>query len=178
MTSHTGGCACGQVRYELTAAPARMLNCHCRDCQRASGSAFAAILIVPADGLRLSGELRYHAATSERDTRIERGFCPTCGSPIAGKLGARSDVVFLRLSATGLHKCRKIVPCQPHRAVASAIADGYLAWVASRLELQSGGAPPLSPALFLATIQGMYSLIAIGRPAVAKTAMIELSACV
>jgi hypothetical protein len=67
---------------------------------------------------------------------------------------------------------------QPHHAVASAIADGYLAWVASRLEPQSGGAPPSSPALFLATIQGMYSLTAIGRPAVAKTAMIELSACV
>jgi hypothetical protein len=67
---------------------------------------------------------------------------------------------------------------QPHRAVESAIADGYLAWVASRLEPQSDGVPPLSPALFLATIQGMYSLTAIGRPAVAKTAMIELSACV
>lgn len=99
MTSHTGGCACGQVRYELTAAPARMLNCHCRDCQRASGSAFAAILIVPADGLRLSGELRYHAVTSERNTRIERGFCPTCGSPIAGRLGARSDVVILQAAS-------------------------------------------------------------------------------
>jgi hypothetical protein len=99
MTSHTGGCACGQVRYELTAVPARMLNCHCRDCQRASGSAFAAILIVPADGLRLSGELRYHAVTSERNTRIERGFCPTCGSPIAGRLGARSDVVILQAAS-------------------------------------------------------------------------------
>jgi hypothetical protein len=84
MTSHTGGCACRQVRYELTAAPARMLNCHCRDCQRASGSAYAAILVVPSDGLRLRGELRYHAVTSERNTRIERGFCPTCGSPGAG----------------------------------------------------------------------------------------------
>ena len=67
---------------------------------------------------------------------------------------------------------------QPHRAVASAIADGYVAWVASRLEPQSDGVPPSSPALFLATIQGMYSLTAIGRPAVAKAAMIELSACV
>ena len=44
---------------------------------------------------------------------------------------------------------------QPHLAVASAIADGYLAWVASRLEPQSDGVPPSSPALFLATIQGM-----------------------
>ena len=34
-----------------------------RGCQRASGWAYAAILIVPADGLRLSGELPYHAAT-------------------------------------------------------------------------------------------------------------------
>jgi hypothetical protein len=67
---------------------------------------------------------------------------------------------------------------QPHRAVASAIADGYLAWVASRLEPQSDGVPPLSPALFLATIQGMYSLPAIGQPGVSKTAMIEFSACV
>jgi hypothetical protein len=70
-----------------------------RDCQRAGGSAFAAILIVPADGLRLSGELRYHAVTSERNTRIERGFCPTCGSPIAGRLGARSDVVILQAAS-------------------------------------------------------------------------------
>src|SRR5207244_11802622 len=39
---------------------------------------------------------------------------------------------------------------QPHRAVASAIADGYLAWVASPLEPQSDGVPPSSPAFFLA----------------------------
>jgi hypothetical protein len=76
-----------------------MLNCHCRDCQRASGSAYAAILIVPADGLRLNGELRYHAVASERNTRIERGFCATCGSPVAGRLGARSDVVFLQAAS-------------------------------------------------------------------------------
>src|SRR3984957_9715015 len=42
-----------------------------RGCQRASGWAYAAILIVPADGLRLSGELPYHAG----NRRIQRGFC-------------------------------------------------------------------------------------------------------
>src|SRR5262245_56030753 len=99
MASQMGGCACGRVRYELTEPPARMLNCHCRDCQRASGSAYAAILVAPAEGLRLSGELRYHAVTSERDTRIERGFCPTCGSPVAGKLGARPDLMLLQAAS-------------------------------------------------------------------------------
>jgi hypothetical protein len=46
------------------------------------------------------------------------------------------------------------------------------------VEHQSDGVPPLLPALFLATVQGMYSLTAIGQPAVSKPAMIEFSACV
>src|ERR1700730_8733194 len=40
----TGRCACGAVEYECDGEPVAMLNCHCRDCQRASGSAYAAIL--------------------------------------------------------------------------------------------------------------------------------------
>jgi hypothetical protein len=35
---YTGGCACGAVRYEITAEPIMMLKCHCRDCQRIIGS--------------------------------------------------------------------------------------------------------------------------------------------
>ena len=35
-----GGCACGAIRYECSPAPLAMLRCHCRDCQRETGSAF------------------------------------------------------------------------------------------------------------------------------------------
>jgi AcrR family transcriptional regulator len=64
---------------------------------------------------------------------------------------------------------------QPHRSVAGAIVDGYLAWVTSRLEPQGHGAPALPAALFLAAVQGIYSLTAIGRPAIANAARIGLS---
>lgn len=47
-TPFTDDCACGAIRYTCRAEPLASLNCHCRDCQRASGSAFAAALIVPA----------------------------------------------------------------------------------------------------------------------------------
>ena len=37
----SGGCACGAIRYEFVGEPAAAINCHCRDCQRASGAGFA-----------------------------------------------------------------------------------------------------------------------------------------
>jgi hypothetical protein len=47
----TGGCLCGAIRYECSAEPIVMGNCHCRDCQRATGSAFAAALLVPRNAV-------------------------------------------------------------------------------------------------------------------------------
>ena len=79
----TGGCACGAVRYTAASAPLAMTNCHCRDCQRASGSAFSAFVVIPKDAVQVEGEVRYHAMTGESGGTIERGFCPACGSPIA-----------------------------------------------------------------------------------------------
>ena len=63
MTAHMVGCACGQGRYKLHRGNAADAELPLRGCQRVSGWAYAAILIVPADGLRLvAGELPYHAA--------------------------------------------------------------------------------------------------------------------
>jgi len=64
---------------------------------------------------------------------------------------------------------------QPHRNVAGAIADGFLAWVAIRLQPEPGGEPSSSAPLFLASIEGMYLLKAIGRGATADLAAIELA---
>jgi len=67
---------------------------------------------------------------------------------------------------------------QPHRNVAGAIADGYLTWVTGRLEPRLDGAPAVSAPLFLAAIEGLYLLNAIGRPAIAQAGMVELLAIV
>jgi hypothetical protein len=92
----SGGCACGAVRYEVEAEPVVMLNCHCRDCQRASGSGYAAIVVVPKTAVRLNGELRFHKVVGDNGKAVERGFCPACGSPIATALEKLPDILGLQ----------------------------------------------------------------------------------
>jgi hypothetical protein len=103
----SGGCSCGAVRYAVDADPILMMNCHCRDCQRATGSAYAAIVIVPRDAVRFEGELRYHKFTGDSGGVVERGFCPACGSRVANKLGRMPEILGLmagNLDDPGLHK--------------------------------------------------------------------------
>src|SRR5262245_10360494 len=48
-----GGCACGAIRYECVEAPLRMVNCHCHDCQKVSGSGYSATVIMAAKSVRI-----------------------------------------------------------------------------------------------------------------------------
>jgi hypothetical protein len=52
-----GGCACGKLRYRLASGPMFVHCCHCRDCQRQTGSAFALNALIETDRVELvSGE--------------------------------------------------------------------------------------------------------------------------
>jgi hypothetical protein len=75
-----GGCMCGAVRYECTADPAFMGNCHCRDCQRAAGGAYAPAIGVPRSAVKITGEVKYFESKTDSGNMSRRGFCPNCGS--------------------------------------------------------------------------------------------------
>ena len=89
MTPIQGGCACGAIRYECSAEPLMALNCHCRDCQRASGTGSASGIFVPATSLRMiKGEPKYYKKTTDSGNVASRGFCAECGSPVMAKQSA------------------------------------------------------------------------------------------
>jgi hypothetical protein len=64
---------------------------------------------------------------------------------------------------------------QPHRNIAGEMADGFLAWVTIRLQPDSDGESNSLAPLFLVSIEGMYLLTAIGRGALANSAVTELA---
>lgn len=78
-----GGCACGAVRYELTAPPFALFACHCADCQTMTGSAFSLAMPVPASALTITrGELATWMRTAASGRQIPQHVCPTCGTRI------------------------------------------------------------------------------------------------
>lgn len=102
-TPFSGGCACGAIRYECSAEPVLSLNCHCRDCQRASGSAYASLLNVSVAAFTLTkGNPKYHRVTGESGHTLDRGFCPACGSPVLIRGQRASNLGLIVLWAASL----------------------------------------------------------------------------
>lgn len=97
----SGGCACGAIRYECSARPLRMVNCHCRDCQRASGSGYSATVVMAAASVRvLRGESQRHQTVAASGHRVQREFCSVCGTPLFASSAANPE--FLGVKAASL----------------------------------------------------------------------------
>ena len=60
MTTYTGGCVCGAVRYRIEAEPVRSFQCQCRDCQRDTGSGHASVIVFPRAAMQVTGEATEH----------------------------------------------------------------------------------------------------------------------
>ena len=80
---HEGGCQCGNIRYEIAGDPLMIYVCHCRECQKQSGSAFGISVIISGSQLSLiSGEPNEWVRATDSGNRLGCHFCPTCGSRV------------------------------------------------------------------------------------------------
>jgi hypothetical protein len=86
----TGGCLCGRVRYTVTVTgePAFSGLCHCRNCQRYTGSAFETFLVFPSASVSVQGELKTYDDTGDSGQLVHRRFCPNCGSGVVNEVDA------------------------------------------------------------------------------------------
>ena len=93
-----GGCACGAVRYRLGSAPIFVHCCHCKDCQRQSGTAFALNALIESGRVALlSGTTEAVAVPTDsgRPHTIHR--CPNCKIAVWSHYGGRAAMSFVRV---------------------------------------------------------------------------------
>ena len=75
----TGGCLCGAVRFKVTKKPKNGAYCHCKMCQRWSGSVLTSWADFGKDGFSCTkGDIKYYGSSDY----TERGFCAECGSSL------------------------------------------------------------------------------------------------
>src|SRR4051794_34152570 len=100
----SGGCQCGRVRYSGKVAPDAAYLCHCRMCQRATGSAAGHFVSVERAKIRFEEEPDWY----DSSPIARRGFCSACGSPIAFQY--KDDLDWIHLSVGTFDKPRAFVP--------------------------------------------------------------------
>lgn len=84
----TGGCLCGAVRFSVAGEPKSSIVCHCKFCQKRTGSTSALLVYFKQDAVRsLEGQLRKYTYNSDVSGRqIVSEFCENCGSPVTWTL--------------------------------------------------------------------------------------------
>lgn len=83
MTERVATCRCGQLRAECTGDPVRVSVCHCLECQKRTGSAFAAQARWLQTQVAVTGEFDEWIRTGDSGGRATYRFCPRCGSTVA-----------------------------------------------------------------------------------------------
>lgn len=96
---YTGGCACGAIRYAIEGEPLFSNECHCRDCQRESGTGHGSHLTFARAGVTLTGEARRWDMVADSGNVKTRAFCPTCGAPVYMTFSAMPDIFTIRAAS-------------------------------------------------------------------------------
>ena len=96
-TIETGGCLCGNIRYEFKRADVISAgHCHCKDCQRITGSGKATIVFIQTNDLKINEDYKVFSVIGNDGTNVNRGFCPKCGSPIISFVTEQPNLRFIK----------------------------------------------------------------------------------
>ena len=94
----SGQCFCGAVRYRLHGAPMFVHCCHCRDCQKQTGGAFAVNGLIEGERVEVfQGEPMPVRMATESGYPHDIYRCTACQSPLWSDYGGRAWLCFLRL---------------------------------------------------------------------------------
>lgn len=96
--TYPASCRCGQLRAAATGTPVRISVCHCLNCQKRSGSAFAAQVRFPVANVTITGKSNTFTATGDNGA-AHFHFCPDCGATVFYENDSLPGVIAIPLGA-------------------------------------------------------------------------------
>ena|SRR5882757_8293930 len=97
MAKIEGGCSCGKVRYSSDADPIFSGLCHCKSCQKTTGSSFSLVVAIPTPSLTVTGTVKVADGKGDSGQATHSSFCPECGSPLIGTADMMQGVSMIRV---------------------------------------------------------------------------------
>ena len=99
MTNRIATCRCGQFRAECTGEPVRVSVCHCLECQKRSGSAFAVQARWLEDQVAINGQYKEWSYIGDTGNHATFRFCPECGSTLAYVIDRMPGLIAIAVGA-------------------------------------------------------------------------------
>jgi hypothetical protein len=95
-----GSCLCGAIGFRLDLPVKELRACHCRNCQKASGTGGSVNAVLPSAAFTITrGTPKRYSARADSGRLLHRYFCGDCGSPIYSQRDTRPDIVVVRAGA-------------------------------------------------------------------------------
>lgn len=92
MTTRTGRCLCGAVRYRFSGAMLWQAHCHCESCRRNTGAPLTTFFAVPKHDFAFEGD---EPGTYASSPGVLRRFCRSCGTPMSYEYSGKPDEIHL-----------------------------------------------------------------------------------
>ena len=92
----SGSCLCGAVRFTVMGELPALQICHCRQCQKAQGGPFVAVIPITLSAFQLESGADYLQEFASSPDKF-RVFCRQCGSPVFSRRGNLPNIVRLRV---------------------------------------------------------------------------------
>jgi hypothetical protein len=99
MVTRVATCRCGQLKASCEGEPVRVSVCHCLECQKRSGSAFAAQARWADEDITVTGEAKVWERVADSGHRVTYRFCPDCGSTVTYQIEGWPGVTAVPLGA-------------------------------------------------------------------------------
>jgi hypothetical protein len=101
LVERTARCTCGALSITAVGEPRKISACHCRACQRRTGSAFGVAVFYETGQTTPAGPSSHYTRMGDSGSALEFHFCPACGSTVYWYPAFRPGLVAIALGCFG-----------------------------------------------------------------------------